>query len=397
MGAAVALLGLAGCGLIAGLSDHELDTRAQDGGGADDGTVGDEARLSDAPGVTEAGCSADLQSDAKHCGSCGHDCMGGECKAGACQPVLLAGSEGALPLQIAVIKDEVFWIQGPPSKRIFRATPAGSGFDATEAVRGIVPIGARLLVSFNAASKLRSLDPGNPAFEQVDGQENLTPFLVHDGAGRAAALRRNQNAQFSVETFVVGDGGAPQLVEPSVDPGNATYGLFAGGSTLVVHNSAGLALCRDWKCRSENPSTLVGVSSDVKDTDVMAVTFPVGSAAQLSTVLVASTKDQLFFAEPRTGALKRVSLDGGSRGDVGTWPQLRATSLVLDEPYAYVSRQGSDAGQDADVVRCLQTGCVGGATVLFQGTAARALAVGERAIYWAGTKDGKTGVWLLAK
>src|SRR5204863_597521 len=32
----------------------------------------------------------DLTSDAKNCGTCGHDCLGGTCMEGQCQPVLIA-------------------------------------------------------------------------------------------------------------------------------------------------------------------------------------------------------------------------------------------------------------------------------------------------------------------
>lgn len=40
--------------------------------------------------TTDAGsCGADLQTNAKHCGRCGHDCLGAECKAGQCSTVAL--------------------------------------------------------------------------------------------------------------------------------------------------------------------------------------------------------------------------------------------------------------------------------------------------------------------
>ncbi len=37
----------------------------------------------------EGTCDIDLQTDGKNCGRCGHDCLGGACEAGACQPVVL--------------------------------------------------------------------------------------------------------------------------------------------------------------------------------------------------------------------------------------------------------------------------------------------------------------------
>jgi hypothetical protein len=41
-------------------------------------------------------CAADLTSDAKNCGRCGHDCAGGACDGGRCQPVTLTSSEADL-------------------------------------------------------------------------------------------------------------------------------------------------------------------------------------------------------------------------------------------------------------------------------------------------------------
>jgi hypothetical protein len=37
-----------------------------------------------------SGACVDLMSDGKNCGSCGHDCLGGPCNAGQCQPVMIA-------------------------------------------------------------------------------------------------------------------------------------------------------------------------------------------------------------------------------------------------------------------------------------------------------------------
>ena len=44
---------------------------------------------SDAPDA----CTADLASDPKNCGTCGHDCLGGDCRGSLCQPVVVTSSE----------------------------------------------------------------------------------------------------------------------------------------------------------------------------------------------------------------------------------------------------------------------------------------------------------------
>jgi hypothetical protein len=81
--------------------------------GTDGGTVVDGEAVPDAaPPV----CAADASfvSDQRNCGTCGHDCLGGKCVAGACQPFTLASglngpyaiaSDGAL-LYVSLYEDK---------------------------------------------------------------------------------------------------------------------------------------------------------------------------------------------------------------------------------------------------------------------------------------------------
>ena len=88
---------LTGCSAILGVNDVFYDPGATQGGdggssgtvgdGGSSGTVGDGATAGD--GASSA-CGADLQRDETNCGRCGHDCGGGKCAEGVCQPVLLA-------------------------------------------------------------------------------------------------------------------------------------------------------------------------------------------------------------------------------------------------------------------------------------------------------------------
>src|SRR4051794_1309885 len=55
-------------------------------------------------------CGANTSSDAKNCGRCGHDCLGGTCQAGACQPVTLA-SGLAGPVGVHLDDTSVFWVE----------------------------------------------------------------------------------------------------------------------------------------------------------------------------------------------------------------------------------------------------------------------------------------------
>src|SRR5262245_66589307 len=72
---------IAGLGLIGGCAlVYPYDGYERDQGGAD-------AALSLDAGPEPTDCTdVDLLTDVNNCGACGHDCLGGACESGQCQP-----------------------------------------------------------------------------------------------------------------------------------------------------------------------------------------------------------------------------------------------------------------------------------------------------------------------
>jgi hypothetical protein len=68
-----------------------------------------EARTKDAP-RDEKACTDDPESDPKNCGRCSHDCMGGACAGGVCQPYPILS--GVIPYGIAVTNGTVYLTTG---------------------------------------------------------------------------------------------------------------------------------------------------------------------------------------------------------------------------------------------------------------------------------------------
>jgi hypothetical protein len=64
-------------------------------GSGDGGGMGGTDARDAAPDSGDGAC-VDTTSDGKNCGACGHDCLGGTCAGGKCQPVLLAQYVGNL-------------------------------------------------------------------------------------------------------------------------------------------------------------------------------------------------------------------------------------------------------------------------------------------------------------
>lgn len=84
----------AGCSSVLGLETLTPlpdEAGAESGSGDRDGSSNDastDGEVTDADADTS--CTPDAASDSKHCGRCGHDCGGGSCTEGVCQPLVLA-------------------------------------------------------------------------------------------------------------------------------------------------------------------------------------------------------------------------------------------------------------------------------------------------------------------
>ena len=94
-----------------------------------DGSVLQEAGA-DAPseaGFDAAICESDTSSDPKNCGACGHDCMGGTCVAGRCQPVGVGAATEPNAQGLFVDKANVYWTNTGPGGQIKRCSVAGCG------------------------------------------------------------------------------------------------------------------------------------------------------------------------------------------------------------------------------------------------------------------------------
>jgi len=120
------------------IGGHAGDSgHVSDGGHAGNGGEGGEIlKTPDAGAGGEAGAvnamcdaSVDLKMDPMNCGSCGHDCLGGECDRGQCQPFTIVPADGYID-DYVVVGDYVYWSGcNPPYTECFvaRRRVDGSG------------------------------------------------------------------------------------------------------------------------------------------------------------------------------------------------------------------------------------------------------------------------------
>jgi hypothetical protein len=126
---------LVGCASILGAPDLTYDpnaTAGSDGGGASSGGADGSSGGVDGSsgGADGAGCAADVNTDGKNCGRCGHDCLGGTCTAGACDPVTLAQALNQ-PGGIALDDANVYFATAVSTAGATYSSPLGVAVDGT--------------------------------------------------------------------------------------------------------------------------------------------------------------------------------------------------------------------------------------------------------------------------
>ena len=111
---------VAGCLASSALGCTLIDLSALDGSGSNGVGASASTETGVGPGQSCPGsltsCNdecVDTDTTAKHCGVCRHDCEGGECKSGVCQPALLwIGTQGDSfrATGVELTGDEVYWL-----------------------------------------------------------------------------------------------------------------------------------------------------------------------------------------------------------------------------------------------------------------------------------------------
>jgi hypothetical protein len=103
---------LTGCTDLLGI-DRDYTEAPQDAGASHEAAPSPEASCS----------SANLHTDSQNCGRCSHDCQGGGCVGGVCQPVVLASLDS--PWGIAVDANNVYFTTDVPDGSVYECPLSG--------------------------------------------------------------------------------------------------------------------------------------------------------------------------------------------------------------------------------------------------------------------------------
>jgi hypothetical protein len=360
----------------AGCSEEVLFPRGD--GGADAGR--------DAARDTGGGCSTDVYTDPRNCGSCGHDCLGGACTSGRCEPVVLASGQQR-PTGIALAGGRLFW---------------------TDALAGAV----RVCDPDRCTTTTVDFITGQARPNRIvtDGADVFwTNYATVAGGGGVAACPNagcpgGSRVFFAPETYPEGleldatnvyyttDGAGNLRLRtcPRAGCGAGPIDLAAQGATGWTGNLAVDATRVFWTVYDDTSGPVVRGG---------LLACPKGGCGAGPTRLdegafgqgLALTATDVFWSyDTDAGTVLRAPKGGGAPQTLARG-QARPREILADGPYLYWSNRAAGT-----VVRCAQVGCGGAPEVLASGQSEPLmLAADARAIYW--TNYGGTTVMRVAK
>jgi hypothetical protein len=316
--------------------------------------------------------------DARHCGRCGHSCLGGTCELGVCQPVTLATSQ-FIGREIAVDATHVYWGRGTSAQttnsvqsiRIDGTGPIGP-IASGETGIGLTVAGGRLFWT-NAGSLRSCAAPactGGPTNYATSTGTTAGGVLVASSASRIYFAQGSPYGSMTGGFWGVAlAGGAAQRVASApVNPqrvtGDATNVYWVNSSTYTndLQNPDGQVLKMPLAGGTIVP-LVQGLRGDLSG-------IAVGPAAVYFSGITT-------IASAYLNRIYRLPLPNG----IGTaappvFAAVGPNGLIADASYVYFT-------SDTAVHRCPHSGCMTPPEVIAAGQdRATALAQDAVSIYW---------------
>jgi hypothetical protein len=300
-------------------------------------------------------CTTDLMHDPKNCGICAHDCLGGVCYLGSCDPAVVAGN---LDLPSAMVLDGKY-LYFAYSGHVARVLAAGGAVEdlSTQAFTAQkLAVDATYVYVMTGSNVIRFPKAGD-----ADGgaSERLAPAV-----GRALAIDVS-NILFQVPAGLAsapkagtgGDGGASVLLAAL---GSDTINDLAVDDTFAFFSLPG-------------PGTILKVPKAGSVGDAGAGVLASGEAAPTNVVVDAT---YVYFTNNSGGAVRRVPKAGGPATDFVTGLG-RPRALAIDAARLYYTDE-----LKGDVGSCPLSGCAAGMQTYAKGMNPVAVAADAVAVYF---------------
>jgi hypothetical protein len=343
----------------------------EEGGAALEGDAPDSPSLADASSKDAPaaivdggadGCAADLATDPKNCGACGHDCLGGGCGAGACLPFRVSYADASAE-SIAANDAGVYWVVANGSA-VLQCPPAGCSAPPTVLAGSlsntvaVVAMGATLAVL--DSNDMQTVTTPGGAASIVYPTSPTTIYssmaLCTDGTGHLLVFSNSSGNKFANRIFIDGGG------EANLAYTNQLSAIGCGDGHLL------------WQENVVGPDTIVACR-DPADCGAPGQIYP---GPNTNETHIAASGDQAFFTRRDKGTLERCSIAGCNQPTI-LYTGVDLNGVGVDDQFVYFT-----SGTGGVVARCVHDGCAASYTALATNqTNPHALVVTDDAIYWA--------------
>jgi hypothetical protein len=337
-----ALLGLDGKQYAAGVggttsssTSHATSGTLSGAGGATSSTTspgagGGPVTSSSGTGGTPTCPGADITTDPLNCGRCNHNCLGGACLAGACQPVSVVSGSFVVPSLLAIDKNWVYYATGVGSPNVLWFRGVHDLPNATAAQLGTIDGAQNLAAAGGYVGWVSStlVDGGSLAaayFQKAQGAPTAMSFFM--GTGAIASM--------------IGHAGSFSFVSGSL---NLVTDIPLGAQHVVAEPNAVQSIAADSAHVYAALWTGEITSGDAFGMTPQTLTTDVG-ARDLAT---SDTDPNLYWIlqNATTPLIRMAPKAGGPAVTIGNPTLLAPQSLAVDNVAVYASSMpGSCPGQ----------------------------------------------------
>ncbi len=371
-----------------GAADGSSDPTGDAGtdSGNDSGTMCT-APLADCDG--NGSCETSTATDANHCGACGHDCGGGSCVDGRCQPQVIAPNVDA-PLSLAVNSSGVFWVRAETAEKCSKTGCVGAPTLLANSTLQ-ADIGPRQIFVNETNAYWLGQTPAAGVDYYVHRCEvggcGRSPSPIGDYTGTGQLVGNSKSL-----IWYDGTGALKGVRLPSgpIDDLSAMYResshRFAVDETWLVFSNTDFSANGAggvWigKIENKNPTKLM---------DKGGAVAIVGGTTVLASADINATQSTVISC-PVTGC-------GGTGTPLFATPEGTILDLVADPNAVYWGVKASPGAADGKIRMCKLPGCPGGPVTVAEGQAnPHALALDGEFAYWANKGTGATNTGSIVR
>lgn len=390
---------LMACTGILGVRDIFLDGKtgeivSEAGPGSDGATIDASAPDAQLP------CNADKTSDTANCGACGHDCLGGACNAGKCQPVQVVFSASSQPYGLAVDGQNLYYsnvvgdgLTGGTVLSVAKNAVAGTGVVIAKTtdplIYDVVSDGTQVYIASGSVS-------------YSNGRGSVETFLPDGGARRTISRGTVPRglAVDSMNAYWAAPNDTPITIQgaakTAVDAGATTVMPNEDGAESLVISGDRLFWTNDSSGGAVRRCTLTGTTPSCSAPTTVHPNLDGPQAIATSSTLVIYGASGLLYAQPK-------SASGGTPAPFAK-NQPQTVGIVADDNDVYWINTGTNnqSFKNGDVRHCPivagQPQCPGagdGEVLATSERNPRVIVMDKKAIYWTVQYEG--AVWRLAR